>query len=391
MRFFFFHLMPYAPLDLDYDKEHKSAWVTLPNSYYDPKLGADLYNRYLDELEYADELGFEGISVNEHHQTAYGLMPAPNVFAGMLARRVKNAKICILGRALPVLSNPLSVAEEFAVLDNVTKGRIITGFVRGIGAEYHSLAVNPTESHARFHEAHELIVQAWTRPGPFAYEGKYYHFPYVNLWPRPYQNPHPPIWVPSQGSRETIEFAAAKNHKYVYLQTATPAETLFKYMRAYREEALRQGYEASPDQLGWSVKIYVAETDEIARREAKPHVEAFVNKFLRMPVEMLLPPGYTSIESMKGVMAAKKTITGGARSIDDLIQQGTFICGSPATVRAQLEEYQHKGGFNIVMAGLHFGTLPADLTRKNMELFAREVMPHLKDRVPAGYRPVAAE
>jgi hypothetical protein len=111
MRFFFFHLMPYADLDPDYDKTHKSSWVTLPNSYYDPVKGAELYHRYLDELEYAAALGFEGVGVNEHHQNAYGLMPCPNVFAGMLARRMQGeAKICILGRALPVLSNPLSGA-----------------------------------------------------------------------------------------------------------------------------------------------------------------------------------------------------------------------------------------------------------------------------------------
>jgi alkanesulfonate monooxygenase SsuD/methylene tetrahydromethanopterin reductase-like flavin-dependent oxidoreductase (luciferase family) len=385
MRFFFFHLMPYAPLDPDYDRTHKSSWVTLPNSYYDPELGAELYNRYLDELEYAAELGFEGIGVNEHHQNAYGLMPCPNVFAGMLARRIPAAaKIAILGRALPVLANPLSVAEEFAVLDNVTRGRIITGFVRGIGAEYHSLAVNPTESHARFQEAHDLIVQAWTRPGPFPFEGKYYHFPHVNLWPRVYQKPHPPIWIPSQGSRETIEFAADPARRYVYLQTATPAATLFKTMQAYRDEALRRGYESSPDQLGWSVKIYVAETDEIARREAKPHIEAFANKFLRMPQEMLLPPGYSSLASMKGLMQAKKTITGGTRSMEQMIEQGTFICGSPQTVIEQLADYQRKGGFNIVMAGLHFGTLPHELTRKALELFAREVMPALKGAVPDG-------
>ncbi len=383
MRFFFFHLMPYAALPPEYDQQHKSAWVTLPNSYYDPKVGADLYNRFLDELEYAAELGFEGIGVNEHHQNAYGLMPCPNVFAGMLARRIPaHTKIAILGRALPVLGNPLSVAEEFAVLDNVTRGRIITGFVRGIGAEYHSLAVNPTESHARFHEAHDLIVQSWTREGPFAFEGKYYQFPYVNLWPRVYQQPHPPIWVPSQGSQETIEFAAHPSRRYVYLQTATPAAMLFKTMQAYRDEALRQGYQASPDQLGWSVKIHVAETDEIARREAKPHIEAFANKFLRMPPEMLLPPGYTSLESMKKIQAAKKTITGGPRTMEQMIEQGTFICGSVQTVIDQLADYQKKGGFNIVMAGLHYGTLPAELTRKNMEIFARQVMPALANATP---------
>lgn len=383
MRFFFFHLMPYAPLDPDYDREHASAWVTLPNRYYDPEQGAELYNRYLDELEYAATLGFEGVGVNEHHQTAYGLMPCPNVFAGMLARRIPApTKIAILGRALPLVANPATIAEEFAVLDNVTRGRIITGFVRGIGSEYHSMAVNPTESHGRFQEAHDLIIQAWTREGPFPFEGKYYHFPYVNLWPRPYRQPHPEVWIPSQGSSETIQFAAHPDRKYVYLQTATPAVMLFRFMQAYRDEAQRMGYQASPDQLGWSVKIHVAETDEIARREAKPHVEAFANKFLRMPQEMLLPPGYTSLESLKRIREAKKTITGSARTMEAMMEQGTFICGSPQTVIDQLADYQKKGGFNIVMAGLHYGTLPADLTRKNMELFAREVMPALRDAKP---------
>jgi len=392
VRFFFFHLMPYADLDPDYDQLHPSSWVTLPNSYYDPLKGADLYHRYLDELEYAAELGFEGIGVNEHHQNAYGLMPCPNVFAGALSRRIpKTTKIAVLGRALPVLSNPLSIAEEFAVLDNLTRGRLITGFVRGIGAEYHSLAVNPTESHARFHEAHDLIMAAWTRPGPFAWEGKYYHFPHVNLWPRVYQQPHPPVWIPSQGSRETIEYAAHATRKYVYLQTAAPAATLFKTMQSYRDEAHAQGYEATGDQLGWSIKIYVAETDAIARAEAKEHIESFANKFLRMPQEMLLPPGYTSLASMKGLINSRKTITGAKRTMEQMIEQGTFICGSPQTVIDQLAEYQRRGGFNIVMAGLQFGTLPHALTRKNIELFARDVMPALQDAVPGAIPRLAAE
>ena len=163
MKFFCFHLMPYAALDPDYDKTYNSAWVTLPNSYYDPKIGHALYNRYLDELEFADAVGFDGVCVNEHHQNAYGLMPIPGVMAGALSRRTKNAKIAVLGRALPLLNNPLVVAEEFAMLDNITAGRLVAGFVRGIGAEYHSWGANPAESHDRFHEAHDLILQAWTR------------------------------------------------------------------------------------------------------------------------------------------------------------------------------------------------------------------------------------
>ena len=165
MKTFFFHLMPYADLDLSYTERHNSAWVTLPNSYFDPAVGQKLYARYIGELELADQLGFDGICVNEHHQTAYGLMPAPNLIAAALARSTKQAKIAILGRALPLVSNPVAVAEEFAMLDQMSGGRIITGFVRGIGTEYFASGVNPTHSHGRYYEAHELILRAWTEIG----------------------------------------------------------------------------------------------------------------------------------------------------------------------------------------------------------------------------------
>jgi len=382
MKFYMMHLMPYADLDLDYDQKYNSAWITLPNSNYDPKKGAKLYNRYLDELEYADQLGFDGICVNEHHQNAYGLMPQPGVMAGALARRTRKVKIAILGRALPLLNNPLTVAEEFAMVDNITEGRFIAGFVRGIGAEYHAWSSNPADSHDRFHEAHDLIIRAWTETGPFSFEGKHYQFEYVNLWPRPYQTPRPPIWIPSQGSSETIDWASHPDRRYTYLQTFTPVAMLAKYMQMYKDKAAEHGYEATPDQLGWSVPLYVAETDEIARREAQPHIEAFLNKFLRMPKEMLLPPGYLSLRSMMGVMKAKSSI-GTKQTIDSVIEKGMFICGSPETVRSKLEEYHSQIGFGHLLTLLQFGTLPAELTRKNMELYANEVMPYLRQKAPA--------
>ena len=378
MKFYLFHLMPYADLDLGYSEKYNSAWVTLPNSYFDPLRGHELYNRYLDELEYADALGFDGIGVNEHHQNAYGLMPIPGVMAGILARNTKRAKIAVLGRALPLLNNPLVVAEEYAMLDNISGGRLIAGFVRGIGAEYHSSGTNPAESHDRFHEAHDLILRAWTETGPFEFEGKYYHFNYVNTWPRPFQQPHPPIWIPSQGSRETIEWASHPSRRYTYLQTFSPVTALARYMAMYKEEAQKQGYEAGPEQLGWALPIYVADTDARAHREAKPHIEAFINKFLRMPPEMLLPPGYLSLASMKGIAKAKVAITGGVQTIDDWIEKGMFICDSPDTVRQTLVERQKQIGFGQLLALLQFGTLPRDLTKASMELFARKVMPQLR-------------
>lgn len=377
MKFYFMHLMPYADLDPDYDRHHDSAWVTLPNSYYDPEKGHALYNRYLDELEHADTLGFDGVCVNEHHSNAYGLMPIPGVMAGALARRTKNVKIAVLGRALPLVNNPLTIAEEFAMIDNITGGRFIAGFVRGIGAEYHTWGVNPAFSHERFHEAHDLIVQAWTQPGPTSFEGKHYRFDYVNLWPRPYQSPRPPIWCPSQGSSETIDWAAHPDRKYTYLQTFSSVANVARYMNMYKDRARAYGYEPTADQLGWSLPVYVAETDEIARREARPHIEAFLQKFLRMPMEMLLPPGYTSVKSMAGAMKAK---AGHAKkqTLDSVLEEGKFICGSPETVRERLAECHAEIGFGHLLTMLQFGTLPAELTRKNMELFASEVMPGLR-------------
>src|SRR5258705_7760608 len=234
MKFTFFHLMPYRPLDMAERHKHRAAWVVLPNSLYDPKKGADEYAAYIDQLVYAEELGFDVIAVNEHHQTAYGLMPSPIVTASTLARRTKRVKICILGSALPLREHPLTVAEEHAMIDVISGGRLISGFVRGIGAEYHTFGVNPPVSHERFHEAHDLIVRAWTEPGPFSFEGKHYNVRYVNLWPRPYQKPHPPIWIPSQGSKETIDWASHPDRRYPYLQTFSPVKVVERYLKQYR-------------------------------------------------------------------------------------------------------------------------------------------------------------
>ena len=266
----------------------------------------------------------------------------------------------MLGRALPLLNNPLVVAEEFAMLDNITGGRLVAGFVRGIGAEYHSWGANPAESHDRFHEAHDLILQAWTKPGPSAFEGKYYHFEYVNCWPRPYQQPHPPIWIPSQGSRETIEWASHPERKYTYLQTFSPVAVLARYMNMYRETAKHYGYQATvASRSAGRCRLTCAETDEIAIREARPHIEFFLNKLLRMPQEMLLPPGYLSLASMQGVVAAKRAISTGNQTIEDVVEKGVFLCGSPATLREKLEKYQAEIGFGYLLPSMQFGTLPA--------------------------------
>lgn len=377
MKCYFFHLMPYSHVAMaDLDK-HNTSWLTLPNELYDPAKGAGLYKRYIGELEHADALGFDGICVNEHHQTAYGIMPAPNLIAAALARTTKRAKICVLGRALPLVSNPVAIAEEFAMIDNLSDGRLIAGFVRGIGSEYFASASNPSLSHARYYEAHDLILQAWTKPGPFRYAGRHYEFDYVNIWPRPVQQPHPPVWIPSQGSVETVDWCAHPDRKYTYLQTFSPIAMAKKGFDRYREIAGRHGYTANPTQMGWALPMYVAETDEQARAEVKVHAENFFNKFLHYPLEARLPPGYTSVAGTKALIEQKFKLRQSFQTFESLMDLGMILAGSPKTVRETILKRQQELGFGHLIAMLQIATQPAEQTNKSMTLFATEVMPHL--------------
>ena len=310
-------------------------------------------------MEFADTLGFDGVCLNEHHQTAYGMMPIPGVLAGALARSVKRAKLAILGRALPLLNNPLMVAEEYAMLDNLTRGRFVAGFVRGIGAEYHAMGINPVYSQERFAEAHDLIVRAWTEPGPFAYEGKHYQFNYVNPWPRPYQTPHPPIWMPSQGSPRARSSGRRR--------CATPMRRRFRRSRWWRgssrciatrprRPATRPPPTSSP---GRTRSTWPRPTRRRCARRSRIS-KRWSTASSRCRSRCCLPPGYTNIDSMKRVRAAK--VTGKTSSIEELNKTGVVIVGSPNTVREKLAEYQDLAGFNTSLTKTQFGTLPDDMT-----------------------------
>ena len=233
MKFSFFHLMPYPYLPDDFDEKYDSSALTYPNANFDPKLGSALYARYLDELEYADQLGFDAVAVNEHHQSAYGLMPSPNLMAAALTRRTSNARIMVLGNAIGIRGNPLRVAEEIAMLDLMSGGRVDSGFVRGIGWEYFGHSINPVKSRARFDEAHDLIIKAWTSPEMFSWYGENYEYRYVNIWPRPVQQPHPPIYIPGAGSTETMKFCAdAKIYVYVGIRADADRAALVRRLPA---------------------------------------------------------------------------------------------------------------------------------------------------------------
>jgi alkanesulfonate monooxygenase SsuD/methylene tetrahydromethanopterin reductase-like flavin-dependent oxidoreductase (luciferase family) len=376
MKFFFFHLMSWPYLPADFDQTHDSAWVWCPNSLFDPSRGPALYREYIDTLAYAEELGFDGICVNEHHQTAYGLMPSPNLIAAALTQRTSRCKIAVVGNALPLYHPPQRVAEEFALLDNLSGGRLIAGMVVGGGPEYFAYQVDPTTAREKFGEALQLILKAWTTPGPFEWNSKHYYFRYVNPWPRPVQQPHPPIWIPGVGSKETIEFVARS--RFCYMGVPYFHIDVFRRVFAqFREACASAGYAPNPEQMGWGVPIYVAETDRQAREEFEPHLWYFVRYLLKGIG--LAPPGYTSAKSAMTLLQQQKLFLAVQKTWDD-VEKGVFaIVGSPETVRQKLEQYQEELGAGTILTGCQVGSLPHALARKSMEMLAREVMPKLRE------------
>jgi alkanesulfonate monooxygenase SsuD/methylene tetrahydromethanopterin reductase-like flavin-dependent oxidoreductase (luciferase family) len=369
VKFYYFHLMPYR---MEHDEP--SSWVTLSNRHYDPSVGHVLYNQYLDQFEHAERLGWDGLCVNEHHQNCYGTMPSPNLMAAMLARRTTRARLAVLGNGLPLRENPLRIAEEIAMLDVVSGGRIISGFVRGIGPEYFSTAVNPTHSRDRFLEAADLIVRAWTEDGPFAFDGRFYRYPFVNPWPRPLQRPHPPIWCPSQGSTETVEWAAQR--RYPYLMVFTPIKRIAQVYAEYREACERHGYKASRYQLTVNLPIVVAENDDKARRIARENALWVYHVGLRAPLTFWQPPGYLTEASFRRALVNRPKLPT-ELTFEELEDGGYIICGSPATVRDRLRVFADELQAGVVCSGLAAPSHAATLDM--MEMFAREVMPHFRE------------
>lgn len=381
MKFVFFHLMPYPYLPDDFDEKYPSPSLNFPRKFFDRALGNRLYHRYLDELEYAERLGFDGIAVNEHHQSAYGLMPSPNIMAAALARRTERAQVMVLGNAIGVRGNPLRVAEEIAMLDHLSNGRVVSGFVRGIGWEYFGHSVNPTRSRDRFNEAHDLIIKAWTADEPFQWISPNYEYRYVNVWPRTLQEPHPPIYIPGAGSTETMTFVA--EHGYTYMSVYADTRVVRRWFDGYRRAAEEIGIAPDPEKIAFSVPIYVAETDEQAHREGRQHVEWLFHKGLKQSTSLVFPPGYMSPGSMRGLlMAGMKAYT--EMSYEELLAGGYVVVGSPDSVTSRLRELQEELGFGQLIGLFSIGDITHEQTTRSMELFASEVMPALRPLGVAG-------
>ena len=281
-------------------------WVDFPNRLYDPVKGHALYTRYLSEYVLADKLGFDGLVVNEHHSTAYSMMPACSLIAAALIPQTQRAKICVFGTPVN-LEYPNRLAEEYAMLDVMSGGRLELAFPLGTGMEYWANAnqLNPATARARFRESMDIVLQAWTQDGPSTFDGEFFNYRYLNVWPKPFQKPHPPIFVVGTGSPSTMAYAAEKG--YGYSVVFIPIQGQLEAFAWLREQWRAHGHEPRPDMITFNVLAYVGETDEEAEREGKPHILNFFNNFLRTTPRYLAPPGYVSVDEFR-----RRAMTSGA-------------------------------------------------------------------------------
>ncbi len=387
VHFYCWHFMAYPYLPADFDDKYESGWVTVPNSLWDHERTDTLYQGYIDQLVYAEELGFDGLVLNEHHQNIYGLMPSPNLIAAALTQRTERAKLVILGNILPLHLNPLRVAEEYAMLDNMSDGRLIAGFAIGGGPEAFNYDVPQPQARRQFWEAVDLVARSWVEDGPFRHEGRYYPLRYVNLWPRPRQKPHPPIWIPGALSLETMDEVAKRGYDFFLSSRRHDAATQMAVERfADRVEA--HGGAFHPYRMGILLSVYVGESDEQARAESREGVWYFLRNCVKGHLRsrgrnLTFGPGVpsASVTSWEAYLERADPTTnnfGDVETWEELDSWSSVIVGSPETVRKRLWRMIESFKLGTILIQFHFGNLPDDLTRKSMKLFATEVAPKLR-------------
>jgi alkanesulfonate monooxygenase SsuD/methylene tetrahydromethanopterin reductase-like flavin-dependent oxidoreductase (luciferase family) len=376
IQFYLFNHHHYIDVPPDADR-YDSTWVDYPNALFDPERGHELYQRFGRELRLAEALGFDAICFNEHHNTAYSLMPSTSVRAAYMAAQTERVKLMVAG--VPInLSWPTRVAEEYAMLDVMSGGRMEFGFPLGTGMEYWSNAaqLNPATARARFREGLEIIKQAWTVPGPSRYDGEHFNYRYLNTFPQPYQQPHPKMYIVGSGSEETVQLAVEFETGYSIV--FVPIRKQLEAFARFRELTEEAGRTPKPEDTVISNIVYVADTDEEAMREAQAHIETFFSWFHRVPAKFLLPPGYVSMEEFLRRASSTALAEGTHATWDDMVAIGRIACGSPETVADLLANWAEEAGTSRLLVTLQIGDMPEWKTVKNMTMFAEEVIPRIR-------------
>jgi alkanesulfonate monooxygenase SsuD/methylene tetrahydromethanopterin reductase-like flavin-dependent oxidoreductase (luciferase family) len=362
---------------------YESIRVTLPNRIYDPEKGAALYDRFIDEWLVAEEEGM-GIMLNEHHQTATCVDPAAPLMLAALARLTTHARLLILGNPIANRRQPVRVAEEMAMIDVLSRGRLECGFVRGVPYEIAAANSNPVRLNERQWEALDLILKAWTtHDGPFSHEGRFFHHRMINIWPRPYQQPHPPVWISTTSPGGAARVGARGYVQATFLTGFDGTRAVFDaYRQGWREAGL--GQEVPAHRLAYAALVYTADNEQAARAGAEKLLWYVTSN--KVPRHFANPPGYVPISAniamLRGGEHPLSAFARGA-SVDAAIERGIMFAGTPDQVRRQIRKlYAHVGGFGHLLIMGQAGFLEHDETVAGIRHFARHVYPALKEEFP---------
>ena len=374
-----------------------ASYFGIPNEHFDPEVGGQLFNSYFDEAIYAEQMGFDGVMLNEHHGTPFCMGAVMNIEAAVLARITERVKIVLLGNPLPV-ADPLRLAEELAMIDMISGGRLVPGWVRGAGSESIYNNANPAYNRELFNEAHDFVVKAWTTPGPFRYEGKHYHYRYVNPWVLPVQKPYPQMWIPGLVSPETVVWCA--RHRYPYLALATFLDPTLEMVKLYRDTAAEEGYEFGPENFGYLQRVVVAETEEKAQELGRHFMYGGgINTFARP--EWMFPPGYNSkaatrrlaqiytdpnsgeelmslrpTETAEGLEANRRQIYGRYLPEQENLQ---LIVGTPDTIIPKIQHILETVRPGIFAMWHHHGPISHEDRMTSIRLLGQEVLPAMRN------------
>ena len=377
-----FHLIPYREIsETNFADPHEGLSVAIPSRLFDPVAARRDYADSLDELELGASVGFDGICVNEHHQMAYGMMPSPNVILGALARRTAEVALVALGTSVALYNPPTRVAEEYAVLDCMSGGRIVAGFPVGTSMDSNfSYGTNPALLRERYYEAVELIMKAWTEPEIFSFNGRYTKLRYVNIWPRPFQSPHPPVWVPGGSSIETWSFTI--EHDFLFAQLSYGGYQLAqRSVEEFWSTVDKAGQDRNPYRMAFLQLVCVGDSDAEVEERFGPHVEHFFNHLLP-PGRFGEAPGYRSQESLRAAFERNGPTSTAAvpalRSWADLVSSGAVVAGTPDSVTEELTHLARSLNVGHLLLLPQIGSLPHDAAVENITRIGCEIVPKLR-------------
>jgi alkanesulfonate monooxygenase SsuD/methylene tetrahydromethanopterin reductase-like flavin-dependent oxidoreductase (luciferase family) len=373
MKLYYFSEMPHHEYPDEEGEKYPSLRLGFPNRFFDRAKAATNYTRYLDEYELADQAGYHGLMINEHHSTPSCVNVGVNMTAAILARTTRRAKLLLLGNILPIEDNPVRMAEQIAMADLISGGRVLSGFVRGVGIEQWWANANPVHNRERFEECHDLILKCWTEPGPFRWEGRHYHFRHVNPWCLPLQKPHPPIWIPGTASPETAIWAGRRGYTYVpFLVPFEVARELFEF---YRQGAAEVGRAVTPDNLGFLICAVTADTKARAL-EAGRHFVWRMGPTLRGPVDWFQPVGMRSSAGTQFALRARPRSLA-SMSYDELLTEHFIIAGTPDEVADRFAHVQRELGIGHLLLEAQESRMDHPTTMRSIELMGAKVIPAL--------------